>query len=107
MEYSAHNVYPLKHEPIYAHLVKKVHFFYWPKTTLGCTTTGLKTMKFGHASQLVACHLHPKEVRGDMQKRNTYAGAPFHKIQKKSSRITVSNDHHIPAVLITFRRSIQ
>lgn len=44
MQYSAHNVYPLKHEPIYAHLVKKVHFFYWPKTTLGCTTTGLKTI---------------------------------------------------------------
>jgi hypothetical protein len=28
----------------------------------------VKNNKFGHASQLVACHLHPKEVRGDMQK---------------------------------------
>jgi hypothetical protein len=80
MQYSAHNVYPLKHEPIYAHLVKKVHFFYWPKTTWGCTTTGLKTMKFGHASQFghaLACHLHPKEVRGDMQKEKDLCRSPL------------------------------
>jgi hypothetical protein len=77
MQYSAHNVYPLKREPIYPHLVKKVYFFYWPKTTLGCITTGLKTIKFGHASQLVACHLHPKEVRGDMQKEKYLCKSPL------------------------------
>lgn len=82
MQYSAHNVYSLKHEPIYAHLVKKVHFFYWPKTKLGCTTTGLKTINLVMQANWWHATCIQKKSEVICKKRKTCAGAPSTKSKR-------------------------
>lgn len=47
------------------------------KGYIGMYNYRVKNYKFGHASQLVACHLHPKEVRGDMQKEKDLCRSPL------------------------------